>query len=103
MGFRISLLAIGAFLFCNATAWAVVTNDECVDAIDVGVLPATILLDNTGATSDIEEPCGVISLHAAVLPVPLPSDPTPLENRRQYRTLAYMLHRAFEIDQAHLS
>ena len=36
-------------------------NDDCPEAIDVGVLPATVTVDNTDATDDIEQPCGVYS------------------------------------------
>ncbi|MCK4658300.1 MAG: hypothetical protein KAV82_02155 [Phycisphaerae bacterium] len=33
-------------------------NDECVDAVEIAELPASITFDNTNATDDVEEPCG---------------------------------------------
>ncbi len=36
-------------------------NDDCDGAIDVGTLPASVSGDNTWATDDIAEPCGVYS------------------------------------------
>ena len=36
-------------------------NDDCMNAIDVGALPVTVTLDNSLATDDIEDPCGVYS------------------------------------------
>ncbi len=36
-------------------------NDECEDAIDLGALPASVILDNSLATDDIAVPCGVAS------------------------------------------
>ena len=36
-------------------------NDECDNAEDLGALPASISFDNSEATSDIVEPCGVAS------------------------------------------
>jgi hypothetical protein len=36
-------------------------NDECETAIALGPLPASVTFDNTGATDDIVDPCGVFS------------------------------------------
>jgi hypothetical protein len=36
-------------------------NDDCVNAEDLGALPASVTFDNTNATDDIAVPCGVFA------------------------------------------